>query len=145
MGARVTRTVAGMSGLAQQLNHLFAAVPRPGGAELWNNESASTEISRTGLMVSAAYLSQLRNGKRLNPSARHLAALAGLFEVPMEYFFDEELSARIDEDLMLLRALHDSTIRGITLRARELSPAGLARVEATIDQVYDLEQLSVGR
>jgi transcriptional regulator with XRE-family HTH domain len=83
----VRPTEAGVPGLADRLNELFRTVPRPGSTELWNNETAAVEISRSGPSVSAAYLSQLRTGKRLNPSARHLAALAGMFGVPMEYFF----------------------------------------------------------
>ena len=80
-------TEPGVPGLADRLNELFRTVRRPATNELWNNETAAYEISRSGPSVSAAYLSQLRTGKRLNPSARHLAALAAMFGMPMEFFF----------------------------------------------------------
>jgi len=77
-----------MPRLAAQLNHMFATVPRPSGRELWTNEDAAAAMTEAGVAISAVYLSQLRTGKRDNPSARHLAAIARLFAVPVEYFFD---------------------------------------------------------
>lgn len=131
----------GLPDLADQLNHLFTSVRTPQGVPRWNNETASLEISTSGLTVSAAYLSQLRNGKRLNPSARHLAALADLFGVPMEYFFQAQRRSTIDADLQLLTALRDAGARKLALHAQGLSPASISNVLGIIDQFRRLENL----
>lgn len=131
----------GMPDLAPRLNHLFATVPRPDRQGYWTNEQAATELGQQGTPMSHAYLSQLRTGKRDNPSARHLAAIAALFGVPMEYFFDSELADRINADLRLLVAVRDSGVQGVAMRAHGLSPASLASLEGIIDQVRRLERL----
>lgn len=130
----------GMPRLAAQLNKLFATVPRPDGATLWTNESAATALTAAGVTTSAAYLSQLRTGKRDNPSARHLAAIARLFQMPMEYFFDEDLAARIDADMQTLVALRTAGVENIALRAQGLSPASLSGVADMIEHIRRLEQ-----
>lgn len=131
----------GMPDLADRLDHLFRTVPRPGGLSLWSNEQASVELARQGTPMSAAYLSQLRNGKRDNPSARHLNALASLFAVPISYFFDSDVAEKINNDLKLLSAIRDSDVQAIALRAHGLSPEGLASVKGIIDHIRKVEQL----
>ena len=141
MGAEVAdQHDGGMPRLASQLNHLFATVPRPDAGELWTNDEAAAAMSQAGVAVSAAYLSQLRTGKRDNPSARHLAAIARLFEIPMEYFFDPDVAAKIDTDLKLLVAVRDRGVQSIALRAHGLSTAGLSGVADMIEVIRRLEQ-----
>lgn len=130
-----------MPRLATQLNHLFATVPRPGGRDLWTNEDAAAAMTDTGVAMSAAYLSQLRTGKRDNPSARHLAAIARLFEVPMEYFFDPEVAAKIDADLRLLVAVRDAGVHTIAMRAQGLSEESLSGVAGMIEHIRRLERI----
>jgi hypothetical protein len=131
----------GMPRLAAQLDHLFATVPRPGGTTLWTNDSAAAALTEAGVATSAAYLSQLRAGKRDNPSARHLAAIARLFAVPMEYFFDEELASRIDADMRLLTAVREAGVETIALRAHGLSEASLSGVAGMLEHIRRLERL----
>ncbi|GGM15996.1 helix-turn-helix domain-containing protein [Nakamurella endophytica] len=132
---------AGMPGLATQLNHLFATVPRPGTSQLWNNEDAAAAMREAGVNISAAYLSQLRTGKRDNPSARHLGALARLFRVPVDYFFDPAVSKQIDADLRLLVAVRDANVQGIALRAHGLSATGLSGIAGMIEHIRRMERL----
>ena len=131
----------GMPDLAERLDHLFRTVPRPGGRGLWSNEQAAAELAVQGTPMSAAYLSQLRNGKRDNPSARALGALAALFAVPITYFYDVETAEKINNDLRLLSAIRDSDVQAIALRAHGLSPEGLASVKGIIDHIRKVEQL----
>lgn len=131
----------GMSRLAAQLNHLFATVPRPGARDLWTNEDAAASMTEAGVAMSAAYLSQLRTGRRDNPSARHLAAIAKLFEVPMDYFFDVDVAAKIDADLRLLVAVRDAGVQAIALRAQGLSQESLSGVAGMIEHIRRLEQV----
>ena len=130
-----------MSDLAARLNHLFATVPAPDGRSLWTNDDAAAAIAAEGVSMSSAYLSQLRTGKRDNPSARHLAAIAGLFGVPIDYFFDDEVAARVDADLRLLSAVRDAGVQAIALRAQGLSPQSLASVADMIEHIRKLERL----
>lgn len=132
----------GMPRLAGQLDHLFSTVPRPGGRDLWTNEDAAAAMSAAGAPMSPAYLSQLRTGKRDNPSARHLAAISKLFEVPMEYFFDPDTSAKIDADLQLVVAVRDAGVEAIALRAQGLSEASLVGLAGMIEHIRRLEGIA---
>lgn len=131
----------GMPDLAERLNHLFRTVPRPGGRAMWTNEQAAAALTQQGTPMSGAYLSQLRTGKRDNPSARALGAIAALFAVPVTYFYDAETAAKIDNDLKLLSAIRDSDVLAIAQRAHGLSPEALASVKGIIDHIRTLEQL----
>jgi transcriptional regulator with XRE-family HTH domain len=131
----------GMPDLAARLNRLFATVPRPGGGS-WTNDEAAAGINETGVHLSGAYLSQLRTGKRNNPSARHLAAIARFFEVPVDYFFDSAVTARIDEQLELLIAMRDTAINKIALRAKPLSPGGLSGVAGMVEYIRQQEGIT---
>ena len=131
----------GVPDLAARLNHLFGIVPGPSGRALWTNDEVAAAMAAQGVAISGAYLSQLRTGKRDNPSARHLAAIAQLFGVPLEYFFDEETAAKIDADLRLLGAVRDSGVQAIALRAQGLSPQSLSSVADMIEHIRRLEQV----
>src|SRR5215203_6460988 len=98
----------GLPGLADKLNHLFATVPAPTKSGLYSNDSAAQALGERGVTVSGVHISHLRSGRRNNPSARLLAALAELFGVPIGYFFDPTMENRINSDLEALTALQDS-------------------------------------
>ena len=134
-------TDGGVAGLADRLNHLFSTIPRPNRQGLWTNEQASAALAAAGNYMSDAYIGQLRNGKRNNPSARNLAAIAELFAVPVDYFFNSETAAKIDADLRLLAAVRDSGIKGLALRAQGLSPESIANLAGLIEQVRKIENL----
>ena len=109
---------------------------------LWDIRPASlrdvaAEISEeTGRHVSAAYLGQLRQGTRAEPSYSIIAAIAKYFGVTPDYFFTDERTARQTEDeLRLLHALRDSDVRSIVLHADGLSPKSLAAI-ADIVRTY---------
>ena len=131
----------GVPDLADRLNHLFSTVPRPDRRGYWTNEQAAAALAQQGTSMSDGYISQLRNGKKNNPSARNLAAIAELFGVPMEYFVNSETAAKIDADLRLLSAVRDVGVQGVALRASGLSAESLASLEGIIDQVRKLERL----
>lgn len=133
---------AGMPDLAARLNHLFATVPRPEGGGLWTNEDAAAGINELGVYLSGAYLSQLRTGKRNNPSARHLAAIARFFEVPVDYFFDPTVSKRINQQLELLGAIRDAAIGKIAMRAKPLSAGGLSGVAGMVEYIRQQEGIA---
>lgn len=130
----------GVPDLARRLNHLFAHVPRPDGRGLWTNEQAAAVLTAQGTPMSDGYISQMRNGKRLNPSARHLAAIAGLFEVPIDYFFNPDVTAKVDADLRMLKALRDAGVKKVATRGG-MSEAILADLEGLMDRIRRFERL----
>ncbi|TDB83993.1 XRE family transcriptional regulator [Micromonospora fluostatini] len=121
--------------LAEKINRLFEVVRRPDREQYRNDEVAAACREATGESFSATYLWQLRNGRRDNPTKRHLEALAQFFQVPTAYFFDDEQSARIAGELELLGALRDSAVRQIALRAVTLSPEGLDTISDMIEAI----------
>jgi transcriptional regulator with XRE-family HTH domain len=134
--------------LAGKLNHLFANTTTRGGQE-YSNEQVAAAIVTTGVTISQSYIWQLRKGKKDNPTFKHLQALAAFFGVPVSYFFDDEVTDRVDLQLEELRAEQDR-LRGImgssdaqlmALRAGELSPAGRRQVMDLLDVVHRLEQV----
>ncbi|XVQ08173.1 helix-turn-helix domain-containing protein [Spirillospora sp. CA-255316] len=127
--------------LADRLNHLFATIVPPARGPYTNQEVAAG-IRDAGTDISAQYLSLLRRGERDNPTLKHLEALARFFGVPPAYFFDEETTRRVDEELTALAALRDIGVRGVALRAAGLSPTGLEAVHTIIEQVRRLEGLA---
>jgi transcriptional regulator with XRE-family HTH domain len=126
---------ADRSSLAGKIDRLFEIIRRPDREQFRNEEVAAACREETGESFSATYLWQLRNGKRINPTKRHLEALARFFQVSPAYFFDDDEGARIAEELELLGALRDSAVRQIALRAVTLSPEGLGTVSDIIEAI----------
>lgn len=133
--------------LAGKLNHLFANATTRGGQE-FSNEHVAAAIVATGVTISQSYIWQLRKGKKDNPTFKHLQALAAFFGVPVSYFFDDEVTDRVDQQLEELKAEQDklneimgsSDAQLMALRAGELSPAGRRQVMDLLDVVHRLEQ-----
>ena len=130
--------------LADKINRLFEVVRRPDREQYRNEEVATACREATGESFSATYLWQLRTGRRVNPTKRHLEALAQFFQVPPAYFFDDEQGDRIAEELELLGALRDSAVRQIALRAVTLSPEGLDTISDMIEAIGRREARRAG-
>ncbi|MGP3953690.1 helix-turn-helix domain-containing protein [Streptomyces sp. 7N604] len=133
--------------LADKLNHLFATV-RPRHDREYSNEQVAASIGRTGVTISQSYIWQLRKSKKANPTLKHLQALADFFGVPAAYFFDDEVTDRVTEQLETLAAkqarwnasVQSSDVKLMALRAGELSEQGRKQVMDLLDFVYRLEQ-----
>ncbi|HET9648707.1 MAG TPA: helix-turn-helix domain-containing protein [Microlunatus sp.] len=134
----------GLPHLADRLNMLFARVPRPGTNQRYTNERAAEELTAAGVSVSGAYLSLLRSGKKNNPTARLLAGIAELFQVPITYFFDADEAERITQQLDLVVALRNAGVQGIVSRAAGVSDAGIANLAAILEQIRKMEGLDDG-
>ena len=125
----------GKSTLADKIDRLFNVVRRPDREPYSNEEVAKACREATGESFSTTYLWQLRTGRRDNPTKRHLEALAQFFGVPPAYFFDDEQSRKIAEELALLGALRDAGVRDLALRAVTLSADGLDTISDMIDAI----------
>ncbi len=137
--------------LADKLNHLFAHV-RPRSGHEYSNEQVAASICAKGVTISQSYIWQLRKAKKDNPTLRHVQALADFFGVPAAYFFDDDVTGRVNEQLSMLRAEQDrltelagsSDVQLMAMRAGELSAKGRKQVMDLLDVVYQLEQAKRG-
>ena len=68
---------------AGQLNALFARA-----AIRTTNTMVARALTDRGCTISAALLSQLRNGVPVRPAPRYVQWIAGCFAVPLSYFYD---------------------------------------------------------
>ena len=130
--------------LATKIDKLFQVVRKPNREQYSHDEVARACREATGESFSTTYLWQLRTGRRDNPTKRHLEALAQFFQVSPAYFFDDEQSAKIAEELELLGALRDAGVRNVALRAVTLSPAGLDTISDMIDAIARREAIRDG-
>ena len=143
--------MAGERSLADKLNHLFARNTARSGQE-YSNEQVAAAIADTGVTISQSYIWQLRKGKKDNPTFKHLQALAGFFGVPVSYFFDDEVTDRVDEQLKSLQdeqtrlnqLAAGSDAQLMAMRAGELSPDRRRLVMELLDVVYRQEQAERG-
>ncbi|UKY53226.1 helix-turn-helix domain-containing protein [Streptomyces inhibens] len=126
--------------LAAKLNHLFETVI-PAGRGPYSTEEVARAITTDGVSISGSYIWLLRRGQRDNPTLRHLEGMARFFGVPPAYFFDDQVSAKVDADLTLLTALRDSQVQQVALRTAGLSPQTLSSISEVIERVRELEGL----
>lgn len=138
-------------GLADKLNQLFALHTSRSGQE-YSNEQVAAAIADTGVTISQSYIWQLRKAKKDNPTFKHLQALAGFFGVPVSYFFDDEVTDRVNDQLERLRSeqlklnelANGSEVQLMAMRAGELSPDRRRLVMELLDVVYQQEQAERG-
>jgi len=126
--------------LAEKLDRLFRTM-RPRGASEYTYRDVAQGIRAQGgpKKMSATYLWLLRTGVRDNPSRKHLEAIAVFFGVPVSYIFDEAVTAQIDAELELVRALRDAPVRQIAVRAADLSSEGLSAIADMVEHVRRIE------
>ncbi|MFD5697008.1 helix-turn-helix domain-containing protein [Streptomyces lasiicapitis] len=126
--------------LAAKLNHLFESVA-PAGRGPYSSEEVARAITAEGIPISGSYIWLLRRGQRDNPTLRHIEGMAKFFGVPPAYFFDDEVSRKVDADLTLLAALRDAQVQQVALRTVGLSPQTLSSINEVIERVRELEGL----
>lgn len=134
--------------LADKLNHLFAQYTTRSGQEYSNEHVAAAITAQGEVKISQSYIWQLRKSKKDNPTFKHLHALAGFFGVPVSYFFDDEVTDRVDQQLAQLKSEQarlreiaaSSDAQVMAMRAGELSPHRRRLVMELLDVVYREEQ-----
>jgi transcriptional regulator with XRE-family HTH domain len=132
---------------ADKLNHLFAVTKSPDGDE-YSNDFAADSITVAGTKISGTYIWQLRKRKRDNPTIKHVEGLAKFFGVPVNYFFDDDVTDRVDQQLRDLAAEQerlkanagDQEAQRIAMRAGELTPDRRQLVMDLLDVVYRDQQ-----
>lgn len=129
------------SELSAKLEKLFETMRKPNQPPLSNVAAAEAITAKTGVSISSAYMWQLRNGKKVNPTVQHLRAIAQFFGVPPSYLIDPGINPDVDAQLDLLAALRDSGVRDLAMRSSGLSPQALKSMAAMVDHARQLEQL----
>ncbi|OBG76723.1 XRE family transcriptional regulator [Mycobacterium sp. E2462] len=133
--------ISGDGELAARLNKLFEVMHSPSTPPLSNAAAAAAITEKTGVPISPAYLWQLRNGIKTNPTVTHLRAIAQFFGLPASYLIDSEADPAVDAQLNLLQALRDHKVRDLAARASGLTTQSLNSVAAMIDHLRELERL----
>lgn len=129
------------SELSIKLNKLFDIMHKASQPPLSNAAAAEAITAKTGVSISAAYLWQLRNGMKTNPTVAHLRAIAQFFGVAPSYLIDPGIDPDIDAQLNLLEAMRDAGVRDLAMRASGLTPQALNSLAAMVDHARKLEQL----
>ena len=120
---------------ADRLNLLFRTVFPPGRGPHRSAEVVAA-LGLEGIDMSAPYLSQLRSGKRTNPSEATIAALARFFRIDAAYFTDDAYYEGLREELTVLAHMRDEGVRRIAARTIALSPAAREDVLAHAEQLH---------
>ncbi len=107
--------------LAEKLNRLYEAAHGPG-SKPPTNKSVAEGVSALGTPISESFIYYLRTGQRDNPTKKHLEGIARYFGIPTGYFFDEDESQQIYEELELVTAMRDADVRQLALRSSQMSP-----------------------
>ena len=140
-GTRANDAAQNSSDLAGKLNKLFEIMRSPSEPLLSNVAAAEAITEETGVSISAAYMWQLRNGLKSNPTVQHLRAIAEFFGVPASYLIDRDTDPKIDAQLGLLQALRDSGVRDLALRASGLTPEAITSLATMVDEARKLQDL----
>lgn len=116
---------------AARLNRLFHTVYPPGRGPYFSLELIRALDAR-GLTLSAPYLSQLRSGRRDNPSVETMYLIAEFFGIRGDYFTgeDEAYCAQLEEELDWLELVHNPGVRSLTTALTGLAPRTRERLLA---------------
>ena len=119
--------------LAEKIEYLFQQV-HPGRNRPYTlQEVVARARELAGPTISLGFLHALRTGKSDNPTLQHLQALAGVFGVPVEFFFSDDVTAQLAPQLRLLALLQERGVTSIAMRAADLNPAARETLLAVID------------
>jgi transcriptional regulator with XRE-family HTH domain len=126
---------------AARLNRLFETAYPPGESRPHSAAEVVAALKAEGIAISAPYLSQLRSGRRTNPSDATIAALARVFRIKPEYFTDDEYYEKLNQELLWLATMRDEGVRRIAARTVGLSAEAKRVIAATIDEFRRREHL----
>jgi len=126
-----------VSSLAEKIDLLFKTFKQPDGSEYTYQEVEEG----TGKAITGAYVWKLRTGRAKNPSYKVLKVLSDFFQVPVSFFFEEEVSEEYLQDLKLATQLREAGVQHIALRAGDLDEAGKRAVLEMIEYVRKAQGL----
>lgn len=80
--------------------------------------------------LSVGRLWALAKGKVSNPTIGTLRVLGEFFGVPLAYFIDDEVAARVSAQLALVAAMRANDVRSVALRAAAVATMSTQGIEA---------------
>ncbi|MFD1147548.1 hypothetical protein [Saccharothrix hoggarensis] len=104
------------------LKHLFDTVYPPNRGPFSPEEIAARITAGPYGSISANYVRELLAGTSDNPRLKHILGLAEAFGAAPAYFFDDELAARVDEQLETRLAMDKLGVNTVILRTAEQPP-----------------------
>ncbi|MFJ7160008.1 hypothetical protein ACIQUQ_34350 [Streptomyces sp. NPDC101118] len=125
--------------LARRIEYLFAYV-QPLGRRYTLQEVVDGIKDAAGPgdpKLSVGRLWALAKGKADNPTVGTLRVLGEFFGVPLAYFIDDEVEARVSAQLALIAAMRANDVRSVALRAAAvatMSTQGIEAVRSLIEQ-----------
>ncbi|GAA1100697.1 helix-turn-helix domain-containing protein [Tsukamurella spumae] len=127
---------------ADKLNDLFESRPDPARGVPYTTAAVAQGVSAAGGRLSAPYLSQLRTGRKAKVSVDVVVGLAKWFNVPVDYFVEDEGYAQMIRESSgpALNAVSDSGAVEIAYRSAQLSPEARARVLALTEKLRAAEE-----
>ncbi|WP_405136621.1 helix-turn-helix domain-containing protein [Nocardia sp. NBC_01388] len=133
----------GSSNISHRLNELIDRREQRDGTRL-TNIALVAQLGERGHRISKPYLSQLRTGKRREPSQQLLAALSELFEVSADYFTHGD-AAPVLADAALVDHLHDPVLRRLLDTAVGLSAESLNDLNQLAEKFRDADRLPTAK
>ncbi|MEQ0560748.1 XRE family transcriptional regulator [Amycolatopsis sp. NEAU-NG30] len=128
--------------LADRINYLFDRIRREDGSPYSNVDVAKTISAQSGRPTDRAHISALRSGDKVNPTRRVLQGLATHFRVPASFFFDDDKSTEIAEQIEVAVALRDPRTRDLALQLlRTTDPADVALVASIVRALGERPEL----
>jgi transcriptional regulator with XRE-family HTH domain len=126
-----------MTTLAEKIDLLFKTFKKPDGSQYTYQEVEEG----TNKAITGAYVWKLRTGRAKNPSYKVLKVLSDFFQVPVSFFFEEEVSEEYLQDLKLATQLREAGVQHIALRTGDLDEAGKRAVLEMIEYVRKAQGL----
>ncbi len=132
--------------LADKVDWLFQTV-HPADRGPYSLAEAAAKIEEvTGEKVSHTALWKLRTGRNTNPTKRLIEAVAHVFGVPPAFFFDDQQSEVLQDQIELLTLLRDSGVDKAQLRAfAALTPDGRQAIADLIAATARAEEQRTSR
>lgn len=119
---------------AARLNRLIASV-HPLGRRPYRDIEIADGLASFGHSISRPYLSQLRSGRRTQPSEATIHAFARFFRVDVEYFTDDEYYLRVRDELTWMTWPCDDLVADIARGLSGLSSGALDEIDRTINRI----------
>ena len=127
---------------AERLTTARDTIRRPDGKRYTLEEIAAGVRAHTGDTCSKQYIGDLLSGKYTAPSQRKIEGIAKVFGLPPGYFFNDELSEQMQEDLKLGAAIRQAGIRVLAARMLEVDPAQRGTLLRIFEEIAQRDALT---
>ena len=125
--------------IAERLDWLFQNILHPDGRE-YKYIEIQNKTEKLGRKVTASYIGKLRRGEQENPAWDVVSVLAQVFNVPITFFYQQQMTEEELERIKIATVLQEEKVGEIALKARDLSPAQRKTILDVIDGMVDAKR-----